>query len=377
MPRYIYQQADWPNFYWDKDKLSAPLARLHLRQGRLMGTLNALGFSLQHKALLESLTLEVIKSSEIEGEILDPHQVCSSIARRLQLPLEYFKKANKQTEGAVEVVLDATQHFDQDLSKERLCRWQYLLLQSDYTSAYLNLRLGDWRNDAHGPMQIVSGPIGRERVHFQAPPAEVLPHEMEKFIQWVNLKDDMDPILKAGIAHYWFVTLHPFDDGNGRIARAITDWMMARHEQTALRFYSMSAQIRRERNAYYSILESTSKGTLNITAYLEWFIDMLEHTFETTEKSIQTALNKANFWESHKETALNERQKLMLNKLMEDFEGKLTAQKWGKMTKVSEDTALRDINALIKLDILQKDPAGGRSTSYSLKNRAGSASGSV
>lgn len=366
MARYIYQHPDWPHFFWDQEKLAASLAQIHLRQGRLMGTLSALGFLVQNDTLLNNLTLEVIKSSDIEGEILNPDQVRSSIARRLGLSIENPKQSTGNVEGAVEVLLDATQHFNQDLTEERLCHWQFALLKSDPKSAYLHLNIGKWRDDAHGPMQVISGPIGRERVHFEAPPAEILSAEMATFIQWANQQSDIDPVLKAAIAHLWFVTIHPFDDGNGRIARAITDWLLARHEQSALRFYSMSAQIRQERKTYYAILESTSKGDLEITRYLEWFLDMLNHAFDATEQSIRSSLAKSKFWEKHAQTAFNARQTLMLNKLFDGFIGKLTTTKWAKITKCSQDTALRDINTLIDLGILKKDAAGGRSTGYKL-----------
>jgi len=364
MTRYIYQQADWPHFLWDQSKLAPQLAHIHQRLGKLMGSLSALGFALQNDTLLNALSLEVVKSSDIEGEILNPDQVRSSIARRLGLPYDATSQATDSVEGAVEVVLDATQHFNIPLTEERLCHWQIALLGSDLRSAYL--RIGTWRNDAEGPMQIVSGPIGREKVHFQAPPASELNSEMAKFIQWANETNDTDPLLKAAIAHFWFVTLHPFDDGNGRIARAITEWLLARHEQSAQRFYSISAQIRQERKSYYAILETTTKGSLNITPYLEWFLNTLDHALDKTEHTINNALLKAKFWDTHAKNSFNTRQILMINKLFEGFIGKLTTTKWAKITKCSQDTALRDINALMDLGILKKDPEGGRSTGYSL-----------
>ena len=364
MARYIYQQVDWPHFSWDQAKLAPQLAHIHQRLGKLMGSLSALGFALQNDTQLNTLSLEVIKSSDIEGEILNPDQVRSSIARRLGLPYDASITPSDNVTGAVDVVLDAAQQFNAPLTEERLCHWQIALLRSDPKSAYL--RIGAWRNDAQGPMQVVSGPIGKEKVHFEAPPASELNAEMKKFIQWANEKNDTDPILKAAIAHLWFVTLHPFDDGNGRIARAITEWLLARHEQSAQRFYSMSAQIRQERKSYYAILETTTKSTLNITAYLEWFLNTLDHAFDKTEHTIKNALLKTKFWDTHANASLNARQVLMINKLFDGFFGKLTTTKWAKITKCSPDTALRDINALIDLGILKKDPAGGRSTGYSL-----------
>lgn len=366
MPRYIYQEPDWPDFFWDKEALAELLTKTHYRHGLIMGSMRALGFTLQNETLLNTLTLEIIKSSEIEGEILDPAQVRSSIAHHLQLPLESYTKAANNVEGAVEVMLDATQHFSQPLTEQRLCHWQSALLRGDMRSIYAQIIVGAWRTDAFGPMQVVSG-VGRtERVHYEAPPASTLVSEMNTFLTWVNTKDSLDPILKAAIAHLWFVTLHPFDDGNGRIARTITDALLARYEQSAQRFYSMSAQIRLERKEYYTILESTQKGNLDITRYLTWFLNCLNLAFEHTEQTIRLVISKAHFWEQHASISFNDRQKLMINKLFDGFTGKLTTTKWGKIAHCSPDTALRDIHALVEYGVLVKDPGGGRSTSYSL-----------
>jgi len=367
MTRYIYQLPDWPNFFWDHVKLSTLLAHIHQRQGHIMGTMRVLGFSVQNEAALNMLTLDVIKSSEIEGEVLNEAQVRSSVARRLGIHLEKYTQTTRQVEGVVEMMVDATQHFNEPLTDERLFNWHIALLGSERSLRNAYLKIGVWRDDLTGPMQVVSGSIGRERVHFEAPPASCLESEMKIFIDWVNHKhDDLDPIIKAAIAHFWFVTLHPFDDGNGRIARAITDWLLARHEQRAERFYSLSAQIRQERKTYYEILESTSKGTLDITLYLEWFLHCLDRAFDKTEQIIEAVLFKTKFWEDHANTTLNDRQKFILNKLIDGFTGKLTSTKWAKLTKCSQDTALRDIQALIVLGILVKEPSGGRSTSYTL-----------
>ncbi len=366
MARYIYQHTDWPHFFWDQDKLAPLLAKVHLRQGRLLGSLQALGFDIQHETVLNSLALEVTQSSDIEGEILNLQQVRSSIARRLGFDIGNLKTASQNVEGAVEIVFDAIQNFNEPLTEERLCHWHLALMSGDKR---WHLTVGSWRTDAHGPMQIVSDAIGKERVHFEAPAAEMLHKEMSVFIEWANRKNDIDPLLKAAIAHFWFVTLHPFDDGNGRIARAITDWLLARHEQSILRFYSMSAQIRLERKAYYAILEKTSKGGLEITPYLEWFLQTLDHAFDRTEYMVHVALMKAKFWHEYETIHFNSRQKLVINTLFDGFFGKLTTHKWSKMMKCSQDTALRDINALIEMDILQKDPEGGRFTGYSLVSR--------
>lgn len=370
MVRYIHQLPDWPRFRWNQETLSGPLAAVRYKQGRLLGRMEALGFSLRQEAELATLTLDVVKSSEIEGENLSAEQVQSSIARRLGMDIATAVPADRQVEGVVEMMLDATQNFDKPLTRERLFSWQAALFPTG-RSGLRKITVGAWRKDAQGPMQVVSGPLGKERVHYEAPPAQNLDHEMSRFLRSVNKADDTDPVLRSALAHLWFVTIHPFDDGNGRIARAIADWLAAKSEQSAQRFYSMSAQIRQERSTYYEILERTQKGTLDITLWMEWFLDCLGRAFDRTETALATVLHKSRFWEQHSSTAIKERQRLILNRMLDGFEGKLTSSKWAKIAKCSHDTALRDIQYLIQQGILVKDTGGGRSTSYSLKEVMG------
>jgi Fic family protein len=365
MSRYVYELPDWPDFRWDQKKLAAPLAALRHRQGRLVGRMERLGFSLRAEATLQSLTLDVIKSSEIEGEILDSNQVRSSIARRLGIDIGGLAPSDRNVEGVVEMMVDATQNYRARLTAERLFRWHASLFPTGL-SGMRKIAIGRWRDDSRGPMQVVSGALGRERVHFEAPRAKRLNKDMAAFLKWFNGTDQTDLVLRAGLAHLWFVTIHPFDDGNGRIARAIADMTLARSEQSSQRFYSMSAQIRTERKIYYEMLEKTQKGGLDVTPWLEWFLGCLDRAFEGTEETLGSVLQKARFWEAHAATPLNDRQRLIINKLLDGFEGKLTSSKWAKIAKCSQDTALRDILDLVKQGILVKDAAGGRSTSYSL-----------
>lgn len=365
MSRYIHELPGWPGFQWDQKKLAGPLAALRHRQGRLIGRMETLGFSLRAEATLQTLTLDVLKSSEIEGEILDRDHVRSSIARRLGMDIGGVAAVDRSVEGVVEMMLDATQNYGASLTAERLFGWHASLFPSGYTGIR-KIAVGRWRDDSKGPMQVVSGPIGRERVHFLAPAAKRLKKEMAAFLKWFNGTDDTDPVLRAGLAHLWFVTIHPFDDGNGRIARAIADMALARSEENSQRFYSMSAQIRIERKDYYDMLEKIQKGNLDVTPWLEWFLDCLNRAFDATEKTLGSVLRKARFWEAHANTPLNDRQRLMLNKLLDGFEGKLTSSKWAKIAKSSQDTALRDISDLVERGILTRDAGGGRSTSYSL-----------
>ena len=365
MARYIHELPNWPDFQWDEKKLASSLAALRFRQGDLIGRMKALGFSLRNEATVETLTLDVLKSSEIEGEILDREQVRSSIARRLGVDIGALAPADRNVEGVVEMMLDATQNYSAPLTEERLFGWHASLFPTGY-SGMRKIAVGRWRDDSRGPMQVVSGALGRERVHFEAPAAIRLENEMTAFIKWFNASDDADPVLRAGLAHLWFVTTHPFDDGNGRIARAITDMALARSEQSPQRFYSMSAQIRIERNVYYDTLEKTQRDGLEITAWLEWFLGCLDRAIEGAEETLGAVLGKARFWKSHADTPFNERQRLMLNKLLDGFEGKLTSSKWATIAKCSQDTALRDIVDLIERGVLVKNSAGGRSTSYSL-----------
>ena len=370
MTRYIHQSLQWPNFYWDQDHITLLLSDIRNRQGRLLGRMEALGFGLQAEANLQILTLDVLKSSEIEGELLDADQVRSSIARRLGMDIAGSVPADRHVDGVVEMMMDATQHYQKALSAERLYGWHAALFPTG-RSGMQKIVVGAWRdNKKDDPMQVVSGAMGKEKVHFEAPDADRLADEMNRFINWFNENEETDKVLKAAIAHLWFVTIHPFDDGNGRIARAITDRQLSRADATAQRFYSMSAQIRKERSAYYNILERTQKGSMDITSWLTWFLQCLGRALEATDTTLAGVLGKARFWEKHATTILNERQHLMLNKLLDGFEGKLNTSKWAKITKTSQDTALRDIQDLMSKGILGKESGGGRSTSYQLVKNA-------
>jgi len=365
MIRYIRELEDWPHFKWDSAKLAQKLAAVRNRQGRLSGRMEELGFRLRSEANLEALTEEVTKSSEIEGEVLNREQVRSSIARRLGVDIGALTPSERDVEGVVEMQLDATGKFSAPLTFERLFGWHAALFPTG-RSGMAKITVGSWRTDGTGPMQVVSGPIGRERVHYEAPKAAALSNEMKAFVDWFNGSRDIDAVLKAAVAHLWFVTIHPFDDGNGRIARAIADMALARSEASSQRFYSMSAQIRQERNIYYDILEATQKGDLDITAWLGWFLDCLDRAFDRAQTILASVLRKAHFWKEHAGEAFNERQRAMIDRLFNGFEGKLTSSKWAQTAKCSQDTALRDIDDLVAKGVLAKDPAGGRSTSYSL-----------
>jgi len=327
--------------------------------------MEALGFWLREEAVLNTLTQDVIKSSEIEGEVLDFDQVRTSVARRLGLDIGALMPADRQVEGIVAMMLDATRNYQDPLTTDRLFGWHAALFPTG-RSGMQRIRAGAWRDDSSGPMQVVSGPIGKERVHFAAPAADRLDGEMALFLDWFNGPATTDPVLKAALAHLWFVTVHPFDDGNGRIARAIADLALARSEQSPQRFYSMSAQIRLERNDYYAILEQTQKGTLDVTPWMGWFLGCLDRAFQGAEITLASVLGKARFWEAHSGESFHDRQRKMLNRLLDGFEGKLTSSKWAKLAQCSQDTAHRDITELVGRGILSKDPAGGRSTSYSL-----------
>jgi Fic family protein len=362
---YLHEQKDWPGFFWDRAKLAEPLAAIRHRQGRLLGRMEALGFEPRQEAALHILTQDVLKTSEIEGENLNPAQVRSSLARRLGIDIGALKPADRNVEGIVEMMLGATGRYDEPLTAERLFGWHASLFPTE-RSGMRRIHVGTWRDDALGPMQVVSGPLGRERVHYEAPAAARLEAEMTAFFAWFNAKNEADWVLKAALAHLWFVTLHPFDDGNGRIARAIADMALARSEQSAQRFYSMSAQIREERDGYYSVLEETQKGTLDVTRWMAWFLGCLDRAVEGAEASLATVLAKTRFWEQAGDFAFNARQRLVLNRVLDGFEGKLTTSKWGKLGKCSHDTALRDILPLVERGILVRSEQGGRSTSYEL-----------
>jgi Fic family protein len=365
MVTYIHELLAWPRFRWSDDEIAKQLSEVRHRQGLLLGHMKSLGFALQKEAVLSTLTEEVLKSSEIEGEILDRDQVRSSIARRLGMDAGGLPPADRHVEGIVEMMLDATQRFADPLTKERLFAWHAALFPTGRSGMH-KIVVGKWRDDENGPMQVVSGAIGHEKVHYEAPAAVLLEDEMKAFLDWFNAKEEIDPVLKAALAHLRFVTVHPFDDGNGRIARAIADMCLARSENSSQRFYSMSAQIRLERNAYYDILESTQKGNLDITPWLKWFLGCLSRAFDGAEKILGSVLQKAEFWKKHTPAAFNDRQRQMINRLLDGFEGKLTSSKWAKIEKCSPDTALRDINELVEKGILKRDESGGRSTSYSL-----------
>ena len=362
---YIHDQADWPKLHWNSEVLTGLLAEVRHRQGRLLGQMHALGFGLREEAVLRTLTEDIVKSSAIEGQDLDPATVRSSIARRLGMDVGGLTPVDRDVEGVVEMMLDATRNYDKPLTEERLFGWHASLFPTG-RSGMRRITVGGWRNDSDGPMQIISGPVGKERVHFEAPKAPRLEKEMTGFLEWFNHGPRVDPVLKAGIAHMWFVTIHPFDDGNGRIARAIADVYLARSEKSSQRFYSMSAQIRQERKEYYDLLEHTQKGETDITEWVTWFLECLGRAINGAETLLASVLTKARFWESIGASPVNERQRLNLNKLLDGFDGKLTSSKWAKLTKSSQDTAQRDITDLVQRGILVRSEEGGRSTSYTL-----------
>lgn len=363
--RYIWEQPDWPRFRWDELRLAQSLADLRHEQGRLLGRMESLGFALRQEAFLRTLTRDVLKTSDIEGEKLNAAAVRSSLARRLAMDIGALTKADRNVEGVVAMTLDATRNFAEPLTEDRLLGWHAALFPTGRTGRN-RIRVGAWRDDAEGPMQVVSGPIGRERIHYSAPPAEGLAAQMGVFLAWFNGAPAIDPVLKAALAHLWFVTIHPFDDGNGRIARAIADLALARSEQSPQRFYSMSTQIRAERRAYYAALERTQHDTLDVTRWMAWFLGCLHRAIAGAEGTHSAVLAKAHFWRRHATVQLNGRQIKVLNQLLDGFEGKLTSAKWAKIGKCSQDTAVRDIVALLEMRILTKGPAGGRSTSYAL-----------
>jgi len=364
MAVYIHQLPHWPRFTWRQEQVAPLLAEVRHRQGRLLGRMEGMGFRLQSEASLQTLTLDVLKSSEIEGELLNAGQVRSSIARRLGMDIAGLVPADRHVEGIVELMLDATQHYDQPLSADRLFGWHAALFPTGRSGLH-KIVVGNWRdNEKNDPMQVVSGAMGKERVHYEAPDADRLDAEMNRFINWFNEDKSMDAVLKAALAHLWLITIHPFDDGNGRIARAVADMQLARADGSAHRFYSMSAQVRNERKEYYAVLESTQQGSLDITRWMLWFLQCLDRAIAASNETLAAILKKARFWEKHSSTTLNERQRLMLNKLLDGFEGRLNSSKWATITKTSQDTALRDIQDLLNKNILVKDGRGGRSTGY-------------
>lgn len=366
MKVYIHQNENWSNFTWETDEIINLLSEARNLQGRLIGKMESLGFDLRNEALLETLTLDVLKSSEIEGEYLNPDQVRSSIARRLGIEIAGSVESDRNVDGVVEMLLDATQYCFKPLTTERLFDWHAALFPTGKSGIY-KIIVADWRKDTTGPMQVVSGALGKEKVNFQAPPSSIVENEMNLFLNWFNNNSKVDLVIKAAIAHLWFVTIHPFEDGNGRITRALTDMLLAQSDKSNQRFYSMSAQVRIDRKKYYEVLEITQKGNLNITAWVKWFLNCLINALKSTDSVLIRVLFKADFWSKHAKTLINERQRELMNKLIDGFEGKLTSSKWAKIVKCSKDTAIRDINDLIDKNILQKEVAGGRSTNYELR----------
>ena len=366
MATYIHQNKKWTDFYWDDRQISVLLAQVRNLQGRLLGKMGALGFDFQAEATLEMITLDILKSSEIEGEKLNRAQVRSSIARRLGIDVAGLVTSARNVDGIVEMMLNATQKHDLPLTEKRIFGWHASLFPTGYSGSY-QIDVASYRK---GEMKVVSGAMGKEKVHFEAVVIEKVKPEMDKFLKWVNSKnDEIDSVIKASIAHFWFVTIHPFDDGNGRIARAIGDMLLARSDESKQRFYSMSAQILKERKKYYNILEKTQRSTnSDITAWLDWFLNCLKNALNASEKILQSVLYKADFWTRNAETSFNDRQVKMLNRLLDgEFRGKLQSSKWAKICKCSQDTAIRDIKDLIEKGILQQELQGGRSTNYELK----------
>ena len=365
---YIWQAPDWPQWRYDLAVLARPLAEVSRAQGLLLGRLADVGVSTRDQASLLALTDDVVKTSEIEGEHLNVASVRSSIARRLGVDIGALAPVDRHVEGVVEMVLDATANCGQPVTDERLFGWHAALFPTGY-SGMARIKVAAWRNDATGPMQVISGPVGRQKVHFEAPHADRLPSEMAHFLDWLNADSEVPPLLKAGLGHLWFVTLHPFDDGNGRIARAVGDLLLARADGTPQRFYSLSAQIQRDRKAYYEILERTQKGDMDVTDWLVWFLESLHRALDQAHQTLDVVLTKARFWQRWAAAPLNERQAKVLNRLLDGFDGKLTSSKWAAISKCSADTALRDINELLARGMLRKTPGGGRSTGYELNDR--------
>ncbi|MDR1276487.1 MAG: Fic family protein [Candidatus Accumulibacter sp.] len=364
---YIWQTDDWPNWRYDLSVLALPLAEVSHAQGVLLGRLADVGLILRDQSSLATLTEDVVKTSEIEGEVLDAESVRSSIARRLGLDIGAVAPVDRHVEGVVEMVLDATSRSAEPLTAERLYAWHAALFPTGY-SGMNRIAVGQWRDDADGPMQVVSGSVGRRKVHFEAPPANALPVEMARFLGWANTETGEPALVKAGLAHLWLVTLHPFDDGNGRIARAVGDLFLAHADGSPRRFYSLSAQIQRERKDYYDVLERTQKGTLDVTGWLSWFLDALGRALARAQTTLDAVFVKSRFWQRWAGTPMNARQVKLLNRILDGFEGKLTSSKWAAIAKCSPDTALRDIAPLLTLGILKKSPGGGRSTGYELSD---------
>jgi Fic family protein len=366
MIMWIYEHKDWPNFSWDTLRLTSKLADIRHRQGRLLGRMEGLGFDLNREALLSTLTSDVVKSSAIEGENLSPDEVRSSIARRLGINIAGLIPVSRNVEGIVEMMLDATQSFSKPLTKKRLFDWHAALFPTARSGMH-SIVIGNWRNDVNGPMQVVSGPIGHETVHFEAPSADILNKEMTNFLSWFEEQNNIDPVIRAGIAHLWFVTIHPFEDGNGRIARAIADMALARADNTGCRFYSLSSQFEFERKDYYRQLERQQCSTAEITNWLEWFLDCLGRAIYSAEDTLSKIMFKAQLWNKINQNSVNERQRHIINRMLEDdFQGHINTSKYAKLSKCSNDTALRDIQDLKGRGIFIQNPGSGRSTSYRL-----------
>lgn len=365
MSLYVYQQSDWPYFIWDSEMVLMYLTEVRFAQGRLMGKLESMGFEMRENAQFEMLSLEVLKSAEIEGERYKPDEVRSSVARKLGLDKFTNVQVGKNVDGVVEMMYDALNHANSPLTRERLFGWHASLFPTGYSGTY-PITTAAYRADQNGPMQLVSGAMGRERVHFQAPPADRVPSEMNVFLEWFNNDQGLDFVLKAGVAHLWFLTLHPFEDGNGRLARALTDLLLARSDKSTQQFYSLSAQFLKERKAYYEILEKTQKGDLDVTDWLMWFLTGFYKALKATETILDKTLHKADFWKQHAQTLFNDRQLKVVNLLLDSFEGKLTSSKWARLCKCSQDTALRDLTDLLQKEVLKKEEGGGRSTHYAL-----------
>ena len=362
---YIWERPDWPRLTWDDGRLLEPLAAARLKQGRFLGSMARLGFDLRLETRLEALTEDTVKSSEIEGEVLDRDSVRSSIARRLGMPDAAVAPADRRTEGVVEVTLDATENHEALLTPERLLGWQAALFPTGYSGMH-RVGTGAWRDDAAGPMEVVSGPVGRQRVHYRAPPARRLETEMRAFLDWFNRRDRPEGLLRAGLAHLRFVTIHPFEDGNGRVARAIADLALAQSENSGQRFYSMSSQIRKERSDYYDTLERSQRGALDVTDWMIWFLGCFSRALDGADEACADVLRKADFWQRRAREPFTERQKTVLNRLLDGFEGKLTTRKWAAIGKCSIATAQRDINELVRRGILRRNPGGSKNTSYDL-----------
>lgn len=362
MIKYIYQYSNWPNFTWAEKEIQVILGKVRHLQGKIFGQVNALGFSIKEETMLTTLTLDVLKSSEIEGEVLNYQQVRSSIARRLGLEYAGMTYPDRNVEGVVEMMLDATQNYQKPFDEERLFGWHAALFPTGRSGMY-KIDAGCYRK---GEIQVVSGPMGKENVHYQAPPSDQVKYEMDRFLEWFNSETKIDLVIKSAIAHFWFIIIHPFDDGNGRIARAISDLLLAQSDNSSQRFYSLSNQILMERKVYYDILQKIQYKNGKITEWIVWFLNCLYRALKNTEQTVEKVLYKADFWDKLKNTELNSRQRLMLNKLLDGFEGKLKTSKWAKITKCSQDTALRDIKDLIEKNILRQEKSGGRSTNYEL-----------